>query len=434
MILDPLSTNGSRGIFSRVPSRNTARKGKTAFTSPLDACVNKVVPFRFSGRDLTFKLSHGLFSSFDIDEGTRLLLKSIAQRVDLASVGTLLDVGCGVGVIGVSICCKAPHIRAFMQDRDALAVAFARENARINGATASSVDCALAFTGFADHQFDLIACNIPAKAGEPVLRSLFQDMGRFLSPRGVAAVVIVSPLAGFALEAARGNGYEIMHQEQTRDYLALHFRLPGERSQSLAVEALLPYVRARRGFSHADVSYEIDTAWSLPDFDTLGYALQASLDIICEEKIGGELLFWNPGQGHLPLSMLAKNGPSVTGVSLASRDSLELAITDRNIRGTGRTTTSLAAVAFESDLRQAAPAESIDFLCAVPHPIPRVPWQEQLADSASALLRPGGRLLLAGTSTEIHRFVASLHGFRLLQNRKLFGYRAVMVRKPQAGP
>jgi SAM-dependent methyltransferase len=426
----------SRGIFTGVPQRKKAGKGSKASATPLEACVNKIVPFRFSGRDMRIKLSHGLFSSFDIDDGTRLLLKSIAQRVDLSSVSSMLDVGCGVGVIGVSICARAPHVHGLMQDRDALAAAFARENAQANGVAEASAECGLAFSRMEGRCFDLVVCNIPAKAGEPVLRSFFRDIGRFLSPRGVAAVVIVAPLAELALDAVGSAGHDIVYREQTKDYLVLHFQartapegLPAEGGHSPAADPLEPYIRSRHAFSHAAASYEIDTAWSLPDFDTLGYALQASMDMLAEAKVGGELLFWNPGQGHLPMSVLALKGPAVTGLRLAARDSLELAITERNIRNAGRRPSSSLAVAFESDLRETAPAASIDFLFAVPHPIPRVSWQAQMAQSASALLRPGGCLFLASTSTEVHRFLADLRGFQLLESRKLFGYRVIMMKK-----
>jgi SAM-dependent methyltransferase len=426
----------SRGIFTGVPQRKKAGKGSRAPDTPFEACVNKIVPFRFSGRDMSIRLSHGLFSSFDIDDGTRLLLKSIAQRVDLSSVSTMLDVGCGVGVIGVSICARAPHVRGLMQDRDALAAAFARENARANGVAEAAAECGLAFSRMEGRRFDLVACNIPAKAGEPVLRSFFRDIGRFFSPRGVAAVVIVAPLAELALDAAGSAGYDIVYREQTKDYLVLHFQartapegLPAEEGRSPAADPLEPYIRSRHSFSHAAASYDIDTAWSLPDFDTLGYALQASMHMLAEAKVGGELLFWNPGQGHLPMSVLAMNGPAVTGLRLAARDSLELAITERNIRKAGRTPSSSSSVAFEIDLRETAPAASIDFLFAVPHPIPRVPWQAQMAQSASSLLRPGGCLFLACASTEVHRFLADLRGFQLLESRKLFGYRVVMMKK-----
>ncbi len=136
--------------------------------------INKSVPFRFDGADLSFCLSHGLFSSFDIDDGTKLLLKSIARSVDLASLRDVLDVGCGVGVIGACVAARAPSARVTMQDRDALAAAVARENCRLNGLQGASAECRLAFHGLGGGTVDLVTSNLPAKAGAPVLAAMLR--------------------------------------------------------------------------------------------------------------------------------------------------------------------------------------------------------------------------------------------------------------------
>ena len=85
-------------------------KSKTPAEEFRKALVNKIVPFRFMGEDLRLALSHALFSSFDVDAGSKLLLKTLAQRVDLGTVGSVLDVGCGVGVLGLSLKKKKPDI------------------------------------------------------------------------------------------------------------------------------------------------------------------------------------------------------------------------------------------------------------------------------------------------------------------------------------
>ena len=78
----------------------------------------------------------------------------------------------------------------------------------------------------------------------------------------------------------------------------------------------------------------------------------------------------------------------------------------------------------------AFPEGSFDLLIAAPHPIPRVPWQGELARSATALLAPGGELLVVGTSTEMHRFMDQNHGLRPRISRKHAGFRAAILRKP----
>jgi SAM-dependent methyltransferase len=391
--------------------------------------VNKIIKFRFCGKDLDFSLSHALFSSFDIDEGTRLLLKGIAQHIDLESTGSCLDIGCGVGVIGISVHGRLPRASFVMQDRDALAAAFAEENSRANEAEGIEVQCGLAFHGMEGRSFDLVTSNLPAKAGQPVLEAFFRSIAAFLTPRGVAAIVVVAPLVPFVLSTLKAFGYQVVHSETTKRHTALHFRC-GARSSAgnVSPSDLTPYIRGKQVFSVPDVSYEIETAWSLPDFDTLGYSLSLSFDVLRIQPVKGELLVWNPGQGHVAAYLLRRHGRAISGVSLASRDSLELEITRRNLRTFGREPRVARSVPSEIGLLDILPRASIDFLCAAPHPIPRVPWQPEMAEAAEGLVKPGGMLFIVSTSTEAHRFLADLHGWRLIESRKQFGRRALLLK------
>jgi len=392
--------------------------------------VNKVIKFRFCGKDLSFSLSHGLFSSFDVDEGTRLLLKGIAQQVDLESTGSCLDVGCGVGVIGLCIRGRLPQAAVVMQDRDALAAAFAAENGRENGLVGVEVQCVLAFHGLEGRLFDLVTANLPAKAGQPVLEAFLRNIGAFLTPRGVAAIVVVAPLVPFTLSTLKALGCRIVHSEITKKHTALHFR-PGEPSSagSLPPPDLAPYIRGRQAFSAPEVSYEIETAWSLPDFDTLGYSLSLSFDALRVQPVKGELLVWNPGQGHIAAYLLRRHARAISGISLASRDSLELEITRRNLQTFGREPRVAGPAPSEIGLLDILPPASVDFLVASPHPIPRVPWQTEMAEAAAVLVKPGGFLFVVTTSTEAHRFLDDLHGWRLVESRKQLGHRALLLKR-----
>ena len=126
-------------------------------------------------QELRLALSQSLFSSFDVDVGTRLLLKTIAKEVDLQAVQSALDVGCGVGTLGLAVKKAAPHIALTVQDRDALAVAFTQMNARRNKIGGVTAVAGLAFQ-YISGSFDLILSNLPGKAGEPVLRHMLAQM------------------------------------------------------------------------------------------------------------------------------------------------------------------------------------------------------------------------------------------------------------------
>ncbi len=393
--------------------------------------INKVVKFRFNGKDAVFRLSHALFSSFDIDEGTRLLLKSLAREVDLSAVRSCLDVGCGVGVIGICIRLVQPACRVLLQDRDCLAAAFAKENAVANGCLDLRVDCGLAFEHLGGDTFDLVVSNLPAKAGHPVLRSFFHSIRSNLAPGGTACVVIVAPLAELALSWAHEAGADVVHRESTRDYTVLHFRFKGAPATvPESRDGLIPYIRTEQSFTHRGTSYWLRTAWYLPDFDTLSHSLELSFDLLSGVGVGGEILVWNPGQGHLPAFLLARDSNSITGTSLAARDALELAITERGLRAGGRAVREVRAAPTVSALPSLLARESVDFFAAAPQIIPGVRWHPELRDAALSLLRPGGRLFLVSTSTEIHRFLEESSGLRLIESRKRLGHRAVLLKRP----
>jgi hypothetical protein len=208
----------------------------------------------------------------------------------------------------------------------------------------------------------------------------------------------------------------------------LHFSA-GEAAAEAAGERedISPYIRARSQFRHAGAGYELDTAFSLPDFDTVGHGLSLQMDLLSNLSAIGSALVWNPGQGHVPAFLVSRTSAGMTGLCLAGRDALECEISRRNVARLGCRPLEVITAASEACLPDAFAGKGFDILCAAPHPVPRVPWQAALRESARALLKPGGRLCAAGTSTEIHRFLDHTSGFRLLASVKHHGFRSVLL-------
>ena len=400
----------------------------------LNAYVNKTVPFKFMGRELSFRLSHGLFSSFSVDEGSKLLLKTIARNVDLSAAESALDVGCGVGVIGICVNKAAPHIATLLQDRDALAVAFADMNAEANGCTAVSAACGLAFHGLEDRTFDIVFSNLPAKAGLPVLEGFFRRIPFHLTEKGTAAVVVIDGIADFARSTVDSLGFTVTYTEKSGGYTVIHFTAkPVSSAKGSPSDDLSRYIRAECRFKSGGITYELETAFNLPDFDTLGHPIELAFDVLSDIKIAGRILFWNPGQGHLPVFISLRHGRTISDVFLAGRDSLELAIARRNTAKTGIKISGSAAVAGEFCMPGLLGEGSADFICVVPRPIPRVSWQMELSAAASLCLRAGGSLFVVARSTEIHRLLSVIRGFVVRISRKHLGYRAVLLTKTDRG-
>jgi 16S rRNA G1207 methylase RsmC len=145
------------------------------------------------GHELTFHTRWGLFSPRELDAGTRLLL----EHTEVGESDNCLDLGCGYGPIGLTLARLAPRGQSLLVDRDFLAVAYARRNAEANGI--DNVETALSngFEQLGERQFDVVASNLPAKAGNEALYLLFEDARTHLRPGGRLYVVTISGLRRF---------------------------------------------------------------------------------------------------------------------------------------------------------------------------------------------------------------------------------------------
>lgn len=166
------------------------------------------------GQSLVFKSTWGLFSPKSIDEGSELLLR----QLELKPTDTVLDVGCGYGVLGVAVAGKVPQGSVDMVDKDFVAVEYALKN--IAGNKLTNINAYLS-NGFSavpkEAQYDIIVSNLPAKVGKEMLTILLEDVKRHLKPDGSLYVVTVSGLRQYIkreFESVFGN-YEKCKQGRT---------------------------------------------------------------------------------------------------------------------------------------------------------------------------------------------------------------------------
>ena len=134
---------------------------------------------------MTFQTDAGVFSKGEVDTGTRLLLEALPEEMS----GEILDLGCGWGVIGISIARKWPGTRVTLADVNTRALDLSRENAKRNRAEVTCVesDGMAALEGKA---FDAVVTNPPIRAGKPVIYKMFADAAKSLNPGGALYLVI----------------------------------------------------------------------------------------------------------------------------------------------------------------------------------------------------------------------------------------------------
>lgn len=141
----------------------------------------------------TLNTTWGLFSPRAIDEGSQMLLNHLEIKPD----DDCLDLGCGYGILGLTMAACAPQGKTVLVDKDFIAVEYARKNCETNNL--QNTECLLS-NGF-DHiprqQFDLIVSNVPAKVGKEMLYIYLFDALEYLKPGGSFYIVTITGLRQF---------------------------------------------------------------------------------------------------------------------------------------------------------------------------------------------------------------------------------------------
>lgn len=170
------------------------------------------------GYDLTLKSCDSVFSKDRIDDGTRVLLNTVDKYFD-SMKGNVLDFGCGVGVIGITLKKHFKDISATMCDINATCVSLSKENCEKNNVQCDVVESNLyANVGTFDH----IITNPPIKVGKATLFAVVSDGYDHLNIGGDITLVIrkshgeesmkkhMQKVFGNAKILARDKGYYIL--------------------------------------------------------------------------------------------------------------------------------------------------------------------------------------------------------------------------------
>jgi 16S rRNA G1207 methylase RsmC len=299
-----------------------------------DICYKKTINFNAWKHSFQFKTSQELFSSHDVDAGTRQLLRTIVEA-GYTDLNKILDLGCGYGPVGLTLKALHPDSLVHLVDKDALALEYSRQNAELNKLSGTDIYASLGYDDLKSRDFDLIVSNIPGKAGEPVIAYLLKEAVQFLSPRGIVAVVVVNPLESVVSKIlSETAGVEVILKRDWADHTVFHYRFSGAQVVGelppSAVERGI-YYRHALNFHFGRVDYPMDTAFGLPDFDSLGNEnemLFSTLKNIPRKAYPSTLVF-NPGQGHAAVMVWKLFQPG--WFLLVDRDLLALKVSRHNL-------------------------------------------------------------------------------------------------------
>lgn len=172
----------------------------------------KKINFRFLGVEEYFISDNGVFSKETLDYGSRVLLESVYKE---KISGKILDLGCGIGVIGILLKKYNPNLSLTMVDINETAVELAKENSKLYNQN----NIVIVSDGLSNVEdlFDIIVSNPPIRIGKQKMYSLLLQAGDSLKKNGLMYLVIRKQQgAQSAINYLRSNNYstEIINKEK----------------------------------------------------------------------------------------------------------------------------------------------------------------------------------------------------------------------------
>jgi len=388
-----------------------------------DSYVTRTVSLRAGGRELVCDLSHALFSSADIDVGSRLLLKAVAEGGWAKGARRGLDLGSGVGTLALALSAMESGLEFLCRDRDALARDFTRRNAERNGIALIGAERALFLEGLGGTGagFDLIVSNVPAKAGAPVLADLVARASGALAEGGKAVWVIVNPLASEFRRWIGEAGAPLLGTREGAGHTV--FATGKVPSMPPAADPLAVYRRTSIRGAMEGRGYPFEGAWGLPEFDAPSWDTELAA-WAAERASAGRLVraacLVEPGVGHLAAFLQGFLAPAT--LAFVTRDALAAAFAARNAGLAAREAGRNGPALKESDDGAELEAAGFDLLVEMADPVPGRDWTLPAWERAGRLLKEGGAFIAAGPATELSRLERRKGpGFRKLFDRKRKG-------------
>ena len=182
------------------------------------------IVYSFNGVDFSLESDNGVFSKNELDKGSELLIETLLP-IDLGR--NLLDLGCGIGVIGLTLAYFHPTLNVCCTDVNTRALGLCNVNANTlklsQKVTVLQSDVYTKVEG----KFDSIVSNPPIRAGKKVTYEIYKGALEHLNDGGSLYIVIrkqqgalsvksyLEQLFGNVTVLAREKGYFILKSTKT---------------------------------------------------------------------------------------------------------------------------------------------------------------------------------------------------------------------------
>lgn len=165
----------SQHYYSRIPESLSQPKEITAHVC---------------GRDFTFQTDSGVFSKYQFDFGSKVLVESFLSHSLQAMEVDILELGSGYGPIAIILGECLAHSYITGVEINERAVALARKNALNRGLTRVDFLEGDASQDLGQARYDYVLTNPPIRAGKAVIQAFVQTAYQSLKPGGSLWLVI----------------------------------------------------------------------------------------------------------------------------------------------------------------------------------------------------------------------------------------------------
>jgi len=141
------------------------------------------------GEEFVFNTSNSVFSKSAVDFGTMTMIESFVTN-ERGFEGSILDLGCGYGPVGVILAKIMSKVKITMLDINERAVKLSEMNAKENKVAEKINVLQSNILESTEEKFDRILTNPPIRAGKETVYSFFDKSHEHLNEGGKLYVVI----------------------------------------------------------------------------------------------------------------------------------------------------------------------------------------------------------------------------------------------------
>jgi 16S rRNA (guanine1207-N2)-methyltransferase len=180
-----------------------------------DPKTEKHFTLHFRSASADFVTNEGMFSHGEADPNSVILMRTISMPL-MSGRPSLLDLGCGYGLIGVMMA-KGYGYELTMSDVNGSALYYAEKNAAANGVTARIIKSD-GFEHFSkDDRYDVITLNPPIHAGKDVCFALYEGAAEHLTPGGRFTAVFMDKHGGKTHRKKLGEIFRVVEDIYKKD-------------------------------------------------------------------------------------------------------------------------------------------------------------------------------------------------------------------------